>query len=221
MFTRPEIGTVAYNSHTFVGRFRHGKSATTGTAGAAFVVGDLDFNRGMSGNIRAFVTANTTEMSIEGEALVEIEPIAYRLENISLVTWREKARDSEVILGSVRLVHDEVEEDEGDEDEDGDEEVEDDWKRVESSVSYSQNVSRYWGLLAGTIRGVPAQADLANATYGFRWGLPWEGREEGVVVLGAELRAGTYTIATLQGGVTTVITNCKMSWNLLVLPMFC
>ncbi len=64
MFTRPEIGTVAYNSQTFVGRFRHAKAA------AHFVVGDLDFNRGLSGNIRAFVSANTTEMSIEGEALV-------------------------------------------------------------------------------------------------------------------------------------------------------
>jgi len=192
MFTRPEIGTVAYNSQTFVGRFRHG-------TGAHFVVGDLDFNRGLSGNIRAFVSANTTEMSVEGEALVEMEPIAYRLENISLVSWREKARDSEVTLGSVRLVHDLEERDREEEEEVG----EDGWKRVESSVSYSQNVSRYWGLLAGTVRGLPAQAVLGNATYVFRWGLPWEGREEGAMAVGAVLRPGTYTTATLMASITT------------------
>jgi hypothetical protein len=197
MFTRPEIGTVAYNSQTFVGRFRHG----TSTAAAHFVVGDLDFNRGLSGNIRAFVSANTTEMSIEGEALVELEPIAYRLENISLVSWREKARDSEVTLGSVRLVHD-LEERDGEE-EGGDDQTEGGWKWVESSVSYSQNVSRYWGLMAGTVRGLPAQAVLGNATYVFRWGLPWQGREEGAVVVGAELRPGTYTTATLMASITT------------------
>ena len=188
MFTREAIGTVAYNAHTFVARFRSGQSG--------LVVGELDFNRGLSGNIRAYVDANTTELSANGEALVEIEPDSYRLENISLVSWREKTIDREVVLGTVRLTLEEQEE--------WKEEKDDDWQEVEDSLFYSQNVSRYWGHVGGTVRGLPASATIGNATYSFRWGLAWEGRDEGVVQVGTRLRPGTYTTATLQAGTNLI-----------------
>ncbi len=195
MFTRPEIGTVAFNAHTFIGRAAR---MATESPHRGVVIGELDFNRGLSGNIRTFVSVNTTELSVEGEALVEIEPTAYRLENISLITWREKIRDREVFLGTLRLAR--AAETSG-KPQSAEEEVKGGgWVRVDGSLTYGVNVSRYWGHLTGTVRGLPARATLANATYRFKWGLPWEGREEGAVVVGAELTEGTYTLATLQAG---------------------
>jgi hypothetical protein len=254
MFTRPAIGTVAYNAHTFVGRFKSSRRHNhTSHHGDDIIVGDLDFNRGLSGNIRGHVSANMTELSVEGEALVEVEPAGYRLEEIRLVNWREKVSERPVVLAKARLVRpnrnedevgkDQLEKDEVDKDQvekdqvDKDQEEKDEvyktevdrdemdtdavdkdvddknavdndgaaevveeatWEEVADTLFYSQNVSRYWGHMTGTVRGLPAQATLANATYSFRWGLAWEGREEGVVRAASKLLRGTYTTATLQ-----------------------
>ena len=211
MFTSPQIGTVAYNANTFVARFtsrQHG-GGSGGGGSPVIVVGDLDFNRGLSGNIRAHVNVNTTELSVDGEALVEIEPIGYRLENISLASGREKVQDQTVVLASTRLFLanknvggdrkfvEDTENKQSKKEEDGEAEGED-WHEVEGTLSYSKNVSRYWGHVAGTVRGLPARATLGHASYNFVWGMTWEGRDEGVVEVSAQLQPGTYTTAELQ-----------------------
>ena len=49
MFTKPEIGSVAYNENLFIGRIEKNRE---------LVIGDLDFGRGMNGDIRAFGRKN-------------------------------------------------------------------------------------------------------------------------------------------------------------------
>ena len=45
MYTMPQTGTVAYNTKTYVGSFR--------TETGREIIGELDFNRGLNGNIKA------------------------------------------------------------------------------------------------------------------------------------------------------------------------
>ena len=74
MFTKPEIGSVAYNERFFIARFeRNGEE----------IVGNLDFGRGMYGEIRAFTKEMKQMKRTEGKVMVEIEPIKYQLENIN------------------------------------------------------------------------------------------------------------------------------------------
>ena len=45
MYTMPQTGTVAYNTKTYVGSFS--------TESGKEIIGELDFNRGLNGNIKA------------------------------------------------------------------------------------------------------------------------------------------------------------------------
>ena len=77
MFSNPEKGTVAYNDKTFVAQLE--------MPGGEKTIGDLDLTRGLNGEVRVFVSTGKVERNTSGLALVELEPVRYRLENISFL----------------------------------------------------------------------------------------------------------------------------------------
>jgi len=181
MYTMPKIGTVAYNTDSYVGAFNR----STGTN----IIGELDFNRGLNGNIKAYISENHTELSVEGAALVEIEPVSYRLESIKLNSERGTINERRVILGKTTLVRgpsDSV-----------------DWVSTQENIKYSVPVSVDWGHTPGTVKGLPASCSLYNHTVHFSWDIPWQGDQVGEKEVSGELQPATQMSATLIGVVVS------------------
>jgi len=183
MYRRPEPGTLAFNDVAFVASFR--------VEDGPRMVGELDFSRGLNGNIKAFVTETRTELSTQGTALVEIQPISYVLDNIELDRARGRSSSSPVLLGESRLqrTHSTGEEDTND------------WEYTKTSINYSHPVSHYWGHIPGTVKGLPAK--IKGSTRQLRWGLEWTGVEEGTWTLGEYLLPATAVNVTLQAEETS------------------
>jgi len=177
MFTRPQIGSVAYNENIFIGRFQ--KDGVP-------VIGDLDFGRGMNGDIRAFLRNNKEVKRTIGEVLVEVEPIKYQLENIIFHRGRGVKTKTQIHLGSVTL-H-------------ADTEHSHDWVMARTTVHYLHPSYSYWGYVPGTVRGLPVRVQ-GNATTFTQavWGV--EQREElrGEYMVQARLQSGTAKNLTLTG----------------------
>merc|ERR1719278_648264 len=191
MFSSPHIGTVAFNQRSFVGSLLLDDDEE--------IVGELDYKRGMNGDIQAIVDGKLVKRT-EGRALVETEPVRYQLEEIQLTLDKE---DSEKLqLGSVQLER--SEKSEGGE-----------WQEEDGIVRYTSTSLLNWGQVAGTVRGLPAKAVLEgnqteaegrdgdNEVFHFRWGIPEGGQEEGVTRVSVALQRGTGTLCSLQGDLVT------------------
>ena len=74
MFTGVSIGSVSYQKERYVASL---------TLNSSTVVGDMSLARGLSGDIRAWVT-NQTVRTTSGSVVVELEPVRYQLERLSL-----------------------------------------------------------------------------------------------------------------------------------------
>merc|ERR1719278_1558256 len=136
MFSSPHIGTVAFNQKIFVGSLVLEDDEE--------IVGELDYKRGMNGDIQAIVDGKLVKRT-EGRALVETEPVRYQLEEIQLTLDKE---DSEKLqLGSIQLER--SEQSEGGE-----------WQEEVGIVRYTSTSLLNWGQVAGTVRGLPAKAVL-------------------------------------------------------------
>jgi len=177
MYTLPQIGTVAYNSHSYVGRFQMEPEN--------HIIGELDFSRGLNGNIKAYVSEKKTEMSVQGSALVEVDPIKYKIDSVELLKARARSTEQEVVLGKVVLSRPPSEN-----------EV---WEYVEDSLEYAVEVSQAWGHIPGTIKGLPAESVLFNRSVQFSWGIPWSGVQEGTHSFGTNLLPGTQMETVVKG----------------------
>ena len=130
MCDKPEIGSVAYNQQLFIASLdMHGEE----------IVGDLDYGRGMSGEIRAFSKNMKQVKRTEGQVLTDVEPIKYQLENI---IFQVKIQ-SKIQLGSVCLC--------------ADKEDNPVWILVRHTLSFHHPSYSYWGHVPGTVRGLPAR----------------------------------------------------------------
>ena len=74
MFTGVSIGSVSYQKERYVASL---------TLNSSTVVGDMSLARGLSGDIRAWVTNQTVTLT-SGSVVVELEPVRYQLERLSL-----------------------------------------------------------------------------------------------------------------------------------------
>ena len=148
MFSNPEKGTVAYNEETFVAQML--------VAGRDPTVGDLDFTRGLNGEVEVHLEGGKVERSTEGLALVEMEPVKYRLENISFMEPKEIS-STLVEIGTVHLINKE-------------EEVRG-WQEEQEVLFHTYQGYEYWGHIPGTVRGLPSSAMVGKTLSYFRWGL--------------------------------------------------
>ena len=89
---------------------------------------------------KGLIADNETEVVEEGEVLVEIEPVKYKLVNMKLIVGRSKSKKKEFRIGSTSLVRR------------GDSTVE----CLSQDVGYKYSSYSYWGYVDGTIRGLPA-----------------------------------------------------------------
>ena len=168
IFTKKPFGVVAFNDHAYVARVRK-------PSGKKFSVGELDPQRGLSGDIAVGYGDKSKEevdYVTEGEILVEIEPIRYELKNTVFMSERAKVTQEVVPLGSRILVNsDPVFEDEELDDVTEDEENEvdditerntrddaiterpksDDWKEVNAVIAYNATYHYYWGQITGNL----------------------------------------------------------------------
>ena len=177
MFTKPEIGSVAYNERFFIARFeRNGEE----------IVGNLDFGRGMYGEIRAF-TKNMKQMKrTEGQVLVEVEPIKYQLENITFLVDREVKIESKIHLGSACVS--------------ADKEDNPNWVLVRHKLSFLHPSYSYWGHVPGKVRGLPARVRVNTTTFTqFVWGVEHKEEVVGEYIMQARLQGGTEQNKTLTG----------------------
>merc|ERR1719278_1635508 len=191
MFSSPHIGTVAFNQRSFVGSLLLDDDEE--------IVGELDYKRGMNGDIEAMVDGKLVKRT-EGRALVETEPVRYQLEEIHLAL--DKENSEKLHLGSVQLER--HEKSEGGE-----------WTEEDGIVRYTSTSLLNWGQVAGTVRGLPAKAVLEgnqteaegrdgdNEVFHFRWGIPEGGQEEGVTRVSVASQRGTGTLCSLQGNLVT------------------
>ena len=95
MFSDPALGTVAFNDNTFVGLM-------IPSPGSLKRISELDYNKGLYGELSLQLSEDEIKSDTKGWALVETEPIKYTLENVVIVA--EKIVSKETIkLGSVYL----------------------------------------------------------------------------------------------------------------------
>jgi len=176
MFSNPEIGTVAYNDKTFVGKLERDNGDT--------VIGELDYTRGLNGEVLVFVNAEEVEKKTKGWALVEIEPVKYRLENITFLSPREIS-STILSMGTVSIVSSK-EEGEKCEDE-------------EEMVEYIYSRYRYWGYTLGTVRGLQSSALVGGTTSYFMWGLEKKEKIKEHYSVKYRLQGGTHVNITVTG----------------------
>ena len=174
MFTRPEIGSVAYTENMFIGRIEKN---------GELVIGDLDFGRGMNGDIRAFERKNKRTKKIEGEVLVEVEPVKYEVENITFHDEKEERVETNVNLGNITLISEE---------EDGDT-----WVMVKKDLFYDNPITSYWGHVPGMVRGIPTRLEGSNDI--FLWGVRQEMVESMKYRVEVMMQGGTTEIRTMTG----------------------
>lgn len=180
MFSNPEIGTVAYNDKTFIAQLER-------KAGDK-ILGDLDFNRGLNGEVLVFITGDQVEKRTKGLALVELEPVKYRLENISFLTPKESS-STVFSVGAVHLV---INQEAGEE-----------WQEVQEVVEYNYPGYEHWGHIPGTVRGLPASAIVGETTTQFRWGLEKKEVKTGHHTVIFNLRPNTGVNITVTGRLVT------------------
>lgn len=151
MFSDPALGTVAFNDNTFVGLM-------IPSQGSLKRISELDYNKGLYGELSLQLSEDEIKSDTKGWALVETEPIKYTLENVVIVA--EKIVSKETIkLGSVYLERRNTSEKE-------------DWLVVSERLDYNWRGYEYFGNIGGTVRGLPASAHLNHSdTKYFKWGL--------------------------------------------------
>jgi len=176
MFSNPEKGTVAYNQETFVAQMLvHGRDTT---------VGDLDFTRGLNGEVEVHLEGGKVERSTEGLALVELEPVKYRLENISFMDPKEMS-STVVEIGSVHLANKE-------------EEV-NGWQEEQEVLFHTYQGYEYWTHIPGTVRGLPSSAMVGKTLSYFRWGLEDKKMKTEKYEVRRSLYSGTSVNITVRG----------------------
>lgn len=176
MFSNPEIGTVAYNDKTFVGKLERDNGDT--------VIGELDYARGLNGEVLVFVNAEQVEKKTKGWALVEIEPVKYRLENITFLSPREISSNI-LSIGTVSIVSSR---------EEGEE-----WEEEEETVEYTYPKYEYWGYTLGTVRGLQSSALVGDTTSHFLWGLENKETKKEQYSVKYRLQGGTHVNITVTG----------------------
>jgi len=176
MFSNPEVGTVAYNEQTFVAQVE-------GMAGDK-IVGYLDFNRGLNGEVLVHVSVDQVLRRTAGWALVELEPLKYRLENVSFLAPRESS-STVFSVGSVHLVSSQV--------------AGEEWQEEQEMVQYSYPGYEHWGHILGTVKGLPASTLLGETTSQFRWGLEEKEVKTGQYMVTYSLQPNTGVNITVSG----------------------
>jgi len=177
MFSNPEKGTVAYNDKTFVAQIE--------ITGFGKTIGDLDFTRGLNGEVEVYLGGGKVERRTSGLALVELEPVKYRLEDISFLAPREIS-STVLSLGTVHMVS--MQEDHGKE-----------WEEEQDMVEYTYSGYEHWGHISGTVRGLPASAMVGKTLSFFRWGLEEKNIRREEYMVRYSLRHGTGVNITLSG----------------------
>jgi len=176
MFSNPEIGTVAYNEQSFVGQVQ-------GMAGDK-IVGDLDFKRGLNGDLVVHVSGDQVLRRTAGWALVELEPLKYRLEKVSFLAPKESS-STVFSIGYVHLVSSQ---------ENGKE-----WQEEQEMMNYSYPGHEHWGHILGTVKGLPASASVGETTTQFRWGLEQKEVKTGQYIAKYSLQPDTGVNITVSG----------------------
>jgi len=175
MFSNPEKGTVAYNEDTFVSQMLVGGDMT---------IGDLDFTRGLNGEVEVFLEGGKVERKTAGLALVELEPVKYRLENISFLVPKEIS-SREVEMGTVHLINKEEEMKE--------------WQKKQEVVKHTYQGYQYWSHIPGTVRGLPSSALVGKTFSYFRWGLEDKKMKTERQEVERSLHSGTGVNITVKG----------------------
>ena len=98
MFKTPLIGSVAFNEKTFVGLL----SAESNYDREERIIAELDYNRGLNGEVVLQMSEEKTKTDTEGWVLVETEPIKYSLEDVKIHTQKIVSEET-VDLGHVHL----------------------------------------------------------------------------------------------------------------------
>jgi len=126
--------------------------------GSVKTISELDYNKGLYGELSLQLSEDEMKSDTKGWALVETEPIKYTLEDVVIVT--EKIVSKETIqLGSVYL-------------ERRNDSQKDNWLVVSERLDYNWRGYEYLGNIGGTVRGLPTSAHLNNSdTKYFKWGL--------------------------------------------------
>lgn len=137
MFTGVSIGTVSYLKERYVASL---------TLNSSTVVGDMSLARGLSGDIRAWVT-NQTVTTTSGEVLVELEPVRYQLERLSLGSVRVVRREEVRAVPTTRVLGQGT-------------------GQVTVEVSVRWNSSRHWGHVEGLVRGRPTVVEGEHLVWG-------------------------------------------------------
>eukprot|EP00088_Acartia_fossae_P014178 TRINITY_DN17561_c0_g1_i1.p1 TRINITY_DN17561_c0_g1~~TRINITY_DN17561_c0_g1_i1.p1 ORF type:complete len:549 (+),score=101.19 TRINITY_DN17561_c0_g1_i1:54-1700(+) len=205
MFTMPIVGTVAYNTDkTYVASFQMAVDADTGGKDQQ-IIGELNTERGLNGNIKAYISETEIKLSTEGSVLVEIEPQKYIIDTVKLDDNKEKTTTKIINLGELWITREKDEpknalflspEDSKPFDE------EEDWDYIGARIDYTVNVSQNWGHMPGAIRGLHTesrQVEGQPTVAKFPWGTRWRGHLKDSVDVGVDLQPGTKILAKVQG----------------------
>ena len=137
MFTGVSIGSVSYQKERYVASL---------TLNSSTVVGDMSLARGLSGDIRAWVTNQTVTLT-SGSVVVELEPVRYQLERLSLGEVAVVRREEVPAVPTTRHLTQGTGE-------------------VTVEVSVRWNSSRHWGHLDGLVRGRPTLVEGEHCVWG-------------------------------------------------------
>ena len=127
MFTGLSVGSLSYQAGSYVAS-THLNSST--------LVGDLRPARALSGDITVWA-GNQTVTSREGEVLLELEPLRYQIDEVSLVSQGRVSTTEVVTVANISLQND------------GEEA-----REVSAEVNFRWNSTKYWGRVDGMVRGL-------------------------------------------------------------------
>ena len=190
MFTTPLQGTVAFNDdQSYVGLM-----LTPMTVGADVkTIAELDYNRGLNGEVVLQLSEEETKTDTKGWALVETEPIKYSLEDVVFHT--EKIVSEEMVsLGEVNLQRE------------AGFHWEDDWAEMSENIVYRWSGYEAWGTVGGMVRGLATylhlgdrdQDDIEDQKY-FKWGLHSTPAKTERVSVAYSLQPGTRVNVSVTG----------------------
>ena len=182
IFTKRPIGMVSVLEGAFAARAEDARGRLR--------FGDLRPRRGLSGNI-ALLNGDKVEYVTQGEILVEIEPVKYKLEKVEFVTRRAKVNAEDVQLSSRVISHDEVEGQR--------------YEVIRSVIAYNATYHYYWGQQAGLIKALPSTSETFGRSkrIHFAWGLPLVYQRHRILEVAADLQPGTSMKVSAKASRTT------------------
>jgi len=190
MFKTPLIGSVAFNEKTFVGLL----SAESNYDREERIIAELDYNRGLNGEVVLQMSEEKTKTDTEGWVLVETEPIKYSLEDVKIHTQKIVSEET-VDLGHVHLHREEGFK------------WEDDWETVEKDLKYKWTGYEFWGSVGGLVKGLATYIHLADAEHlsdvesqkYIKWGLHSTSDKVEKLRVAYDLQPGTEVNVTISG----------------------